>query len=81
MNSSIPSESLSGSIVSQLYHGRPHLVFIEHEGNSIRAVSEVTRDGAGYKSKGPRLNFPNAKNVDACELCAEYLQQIYGKFS
>ncbi|HUD74851.1 MAG TPA: hypothetical protein VMQ76_07250 [Terracidiphilus sp.] len=82
--STIPTESLQGCVIRQLYHGRPHLVFVQHErpDNPPRACFEVTRNGpGGFKPKGKRMDWTGNVGTDAAELCAEYLQQTYERFA
>lgn len=75
--STIPTESLSGCIIRQLYHGTPYLVFVEHPPKPWRAVFLVAHNGpGGYKPKGPRLQWQDdGDNDDAAIIAAEYLQR------
>lgn len=75
----IPTESLSGCVIRQLYHGRPHLVFVQHaNGRKPRAVFEVARNGpGGYKPIRPRMDWQDdGDNDDAMQITAEYLKKV-----
>lgn len=79
--STMPTESLSGCIVRQLYHGNPFFVFVQHaRGNQPRAAFRVVHNGSGWKPKGPRMQFQSGETEDATNICAEYLQDTQGRF-
>ena len=74
--STIPTESLNGNVLKQLYHGQPHLVFVQHEGGSFRCVCEVALNDAGqYYPIGNRMDWQGEPGDDQVMIAAEYLKQ------
>lgn len=73
----IPTESVTGCVVRQLFHGRPYLVFVENaDGSKPRAVFEVCRNGpGGYMPISSRWQYHGDAEDDALTITAEYLDQ------
>jgi hypothetical protein len=82
--STIPTETVKGSVFKQLYHGRPHLVFVQEAkpNGAPRAIFEVKTNGpGGFKPIRPRTQFDGDPSYDSVEIVALYLQEVYGRFA
>ena len=77
----IPTETLHGCVVKQLFHGQPFLVFVEDSDPQTpgkpRGVALVVETATGYKpATGHRSQYEGLPNTEPAHIAAEYLAQF-----
>ena len=76
--STIPTETLTGCVVKQLWNGQPFLVFVEDQQTpgKPRCVSLVVETETGYAAFGHRASYESLPGMNPLHIASEYLSQF-----